>query len=131
MLVASDPCGTEPLSWRATTASVALSWPILLGFANADDGGKPGAMRRTRLGVDESVDLPVIGPALGMTDDHRRRPAICQHLGGDIAGMSARSQRMAILGTQSDAASDRDITRAGKQGCGRAHHQVGGEDGLS
>jgi hypothetical protein len=39
----------------------------------------------------------MVGPPLGMSDDHRRGAGIGQHLGGNVAGMGSRRFGVAVL----------------------------------
>jgi len=55
--------------------------PLLLGLADADNGGQAGTKGGSGLGVYERVGLAVIGAALRMTDDHGRGARVGKHLG--------------------------------------------------
>ena len=70
---------------------------LLLGFADADDRGQPGAPGRLGLLPDQRIALAVIGAPLGMADNDGAGAGIRQHFGRDIAGMGARRLGVAIL----------------------------------
>ena len=75
---------------------------LALRLADADDGGKPGAMGGRGLGADLGVLLAVVLAALGMADDREGRPGIGEHLGGDVAGEGAGFLGVAILPADRD-----------------------------
>ena len=57
-----------------------------------------------------------------MADDHRARPEIGQHLGGNVAGEGAGGLGVAVLAADDDAVGDR---REGfDEGRGRTDHEV-------
>ena len=70
---------------------------LLLGFADADDGGQAGAPGRFGLLPNQRVALAVIGAPLGMADNDGAGAGIRQHFGRNIAGMGAGGLGMAIL----------------------------------
>ena len=76
------------------------------------------------LGVDERVGLAVIGAALGMADDDGGGAGIGQHLGGDIAGMGAGGERMAILRAEQDGASGQRRQRAWASSVAGGHTMI-------
>ena len=59
-------------------------WPgiaLVLGFADADDGGKAGAPGRLGLLPNQPVALAMIGAPLRMADDDGAGAGIRQHFG--------------------------------------------------
>jgi hypothetical protein len=58
-------------------------------FAQANDRGETCAMRCFGLGTHNLVGFTVIGAAFGMANDHGRCAGVGQHLGRNVARMSA------------------------------------------
>ena len=61
--------------------------------------------------------------ALGMTDNDRCRPGIFQHLGGDVARVSAAWLGVTILATQRECTLGH-YRRPGDQACRRADQDI-------
>src|ERR1700733_12583565 len=59
-------------------------FPLVTGFANANNGQKIGAVCRLRLCPYGAVGLPVIVPPLGMADNDRDGAGVFKHFGRDI-----------------------------------------------
>ena len=62
---------------------------LLLGLADADDGGEAGAPGRFRLLPNQRVAFAMIGAPLGMADNDGAGAGIRQHFGREVAGMGA------------------------------------------
>src|SRR3984957_7080873 len=73
-----------------------------LRLANADNRREAGLQRRFRLGADGLISLMVIGPALGVPNDHISRAGVLEHRGRDVAGESAAGLGGAVLAPQAE-----------------------------
>jgi hypothetical protein len=107
-----------------------LAFALVLGFADADDGGEPRAPGSAGLAVHLDIGLEMVLPALGMADDDGDRAGVGEHLGGKIAGEGAGRLGMAILRADRDRRALHQAGERRQQRRRRTHHQVGVRRGF-
>ncbi len=93
-------------------------------LTNADDGRQACTVGCRRLAGDIRAQFMVVGTALGMADDNRRRAGITQHFCRDVAGMGAAFGHVAVLGADLDLAVG-GCCQGTDQRRRRADHDVG------
>ena len=86
----------------ATNMLVDAGFPLLQGLAAAHDGHQTGFQSGQNLGIDIGIGL-AHGAALGVADDDVLAAGIHQHVGCNLAGVSAGSIGVAVLSADADA----------------------------
>ena len=76
--------------------------PLLQALAHADDGVHAGVQHSVDLLVDSLVSLAEILTALAVTHDDVLHAQILQHIGGNLAGVSALLLKVDVLSTHGD-----------------------------
>jgi len=97
-------------------------FPLVTGFADANNGQKTGTLRRLSLRPHSTISFPMIVTALGMADNDRGRAGVFEHFRRDIAGEGSGPLRMTILAADRHATPSRRSSKLCDQGGRRTHH---------
>ena len=78
-----------PASWRSSTSTRLPGLPLGLGLADAQHHQQARRQPGRGLGTDQGVGLAQPMPALGMADEHGRRPRLLEHRRAEIEPVNA------------------------------------------
>ena len=107
MIFARSAAGTPaspPVTWLLEDVKGLVRLPLGQGFADAEDGGKPGSKGGLDLFVHRLIGLAEILPPLGVADDDMAAAGINEHLRRDFAGEGPFLLPVAVLGGEADIA---------------------------